>query len=464
MKLAEYISLIKDALRGKEQDYTQGSIKKALILLSIPMVLEMVMESLFAIVDIYFVSKLDDVDAVATVGLTESVLMIMESVAIGIAMAATAMVARRIGEKNKEGASRAAMQALLFGSFVAIIMGVLAFNYADDILRLMGGSETLIEKGKRYTQIILGFNIVLMLLFLFNGIFRGAGNAAIAMYTLYLANGINIILDPCLIHGYLFFPKMGLEGAAIASVIGRGVGVLFQIYMLVKGASIIKAKLAFLKPNLTLLKDLSKVSLGGAGQFLISTASWIFLVKILAEFGSAVLAGYTIGIRVIIFTILPSWGMSNATATLVGQNLGAGNAERAEKTVWLAGKYNVIFLFIITIICVVFPRPIISFFTQDPEIIKHGILCLRFVVLGYIFYAYQMVLGQAFNGAGDTFTPSLMNFIALWLFQIPAAYLLAKYFGMGPQGVYMAINLSCVVLTSLLYWKFKQGKWKKHII
>lgn len=456
-----YISLIKDALRGKEQDYTKGSIKRALVLLSIPMIMEMVMESLFAVVDIYFVSKLDDVDAVATVGLTESVLMIMESVAIGIAMAATAMVARRIGEKNKEGASRAAMQALLLGTAVAIILGILSYNYADDILRMMGGSETLVQKGTRYTQIILGFNIVLMLLFLFNGIFRGAGNAAIAMNTLYLANGINIILDPCLIHGYFFFPALGLEGAAIASVIGRGVGVIFQIYVLVKGSSIIRTKLSYLKPNLPLLKNLTRVSLGGAGQFLISTASWIFLVKILAEFGSAVLAGYTIGIRVIIFTILPSWGMSNATATLVGQNLGAGNADRAEKTVWLAGKFNVILLFMITIICVVFPKPIITFFTSDPETIQHGITCLRFVVLGYIFYAYQMVLGQAFNGAGDTYTPSLMNFYALWLFQIPAAYILAKTLGFGPQGVYMAINFSSVVLTLLLYWKFKQGKWKE---
>jgi len=464
LKFKEYIALIRDALKGKEQDYTKGSIKRALVLLSIPMIMEMVMEALFAVVDIYFVSKLDDVDAVATVGLTESVLMIIESVAIGIAMAATAMVARRIGEKDEEGASRAAMQSLLLGSVVAILLGLLAFNHADDILRMMGGSEILVEKGTRYTQIILGFNIVLMLLFLFNGIFRGAGNAAIAMNTLYLANGINIILDPCLIHGYFFFPELGLEGAAIASVIGRGVGVLFQIYILLKGASIIKAKLSYLKPKFSLLTKLSHVSAGGAGQFLISTASWIFLVKILAEFGSAVLAGYTIGIRVIIFTILPSWGMANATATLVGQNLGAGNADRAETTVWLAGKYNVVFLFMITIICVVFPKPIISFFTQDPETIQHGITCLRFVVLGYIFYAYQMVLGQAFNGAGDTFTPSLMNFFALWLFQIPAAYVLAKTLGFGPQGVYMAINLSSVVLTLLLYWKFKQGHWKEHKI
>jgi len=460
LKIRKTIQIIWDSLRGKEHDYTKGSLNEALLLLSIPMIMEMVMESLFAVVDIYFVSKLGDNDAVATVGLTESVLMLVESVAIGVAMAATAMVARRIGEKNIPAASKAGMQAVLLGVIVSLIVGVFAFIFAEDILRMMGGSETLIEKGKSYTQIILSFNIVLMLLFLFNGIFRGAGNPAMAMYTLYLANGINIVLDPCLIHGYFFFPKMGLEGAAIASVIGRGVGVLFQIYILVKGYSIIKVYLKDLLPDIKLLKNLSKVSLGGAGQFLLSTASWIFLVRILAGFGSSVLAGYTIGIRVIIFTILPSWGLANAAATLVGQNLGANQAERAEKTVWTAAKYNTFFLVFVAIVFFIFADPVLAMFTSDQAVISEGSICLKILCTSYLFFGYGMIISQAFNGAGDTYTPTKINFIGNWIIQIPLAYGLAIYLGLGPTGVYSAIVIAALFIMIMAIYLFRKGKWK----
>jgi len=452
--------ITKSAFLGKEFDYTTGSLKASLLLLSIPMILEMLMESVFAIVDIYFVSKLGDNDAVATVGLTESVLMLVESVAIGVAMAVTAMVARRIGEKDKEGAATAAGQAILLGVFLSIVLGGIAYYFAGDILRFMGGSEELIQKGSGYTKIILGFNIVLMMLFLFNGIFRGAGNAAIAMYTLYLANGINIILDPCLIFGYWIFPELGLEGAAIASVIGRGVGVLFQIYVLVRGWAIIKPKLQDLIPEWLTLKKLFSVSIGGAGQFLIQTASWIFLVRILADFGSVVLAGYTIGIRVIIFTILPSWGLSNATATLVGQNLGAKLPDRAEKTVWIAARYNAIFMFALSVIFFIIAEPTLSLFTDDEAVIKEGALCMRILFSSYIFFAYQMVLSQSFNGAGDTYTPTVINFIGGWLFQIPLAYILAITFDMKSLGVYTAIAITAILLATMQFVAFRRGKWK----
>lgn len=424
------------------------------------MILEMLMESVFAIVDIYFVSKLGDNDAVATVGLTESVLMLIESVAIGVAMAVTAMVARRIGEKDKAGASTAAGQAILLGVFLSLFLGSMAFIFADDILRFMGGSEALVQKGSAYTKIILGFNIVLMMLFLFNGIFRGAGNAAIAMYTLYLANGINVILDPCLIFGWWIFPELGLKGAAIASVIGRGVGVLFQIYVLVSGWSIIKPKLLDLMPKWLTLKKLFSVSVGGAGQFLIQTASWIFLVRILADFGSVVLAGYTIGIRVIIFTILPSWGLSNATATLVGQNLGAKLPDRAEQTVWMAAKYNAIFMFGLSALFFIIAEPTLRLFTDDPAVIKEGALCMRILFSSYIFFAYEMVLSQSFNGAGDTYTPTMINFIGSWLIQIPLAYTLAITFKMESVGVYIAIAINSILLAAMQYFAFRKGKWK----
>jgi len=460
MKRNNFFTLFKKAVRGEEQDYTKGNLNDALILLAIPMILEMVMESLFAIVDVFFVAKISN-EAVATVGLTESVLMLVESVAIGIAMGATALIARRIGEKKLSEANDSAIQTVILGVFVSLVTGVLAFIYAEDILRLMGGSEKLVQEGKEYTRIILSLNIILMLLFIFNGIFRAAGNPAIAMRTLWLSNGLNIVLDPIFIFGIGSFAGMGVTGAAVATCIGRGVGVMYQLYALLGGQSIIKVSPEFLRPNWTILKRLVRISAGGAGQFLISTASWIFLVRILATFGSAVLAGYTIGIRIIIFSILPSWGLSNATATLVGQNLGAHNAERAEKTVWLASKYNAIFMVTLSILFFLGANWISSFFTQEQEVIDQSSLCLRILCLGYIFFAYQMILSQAFNGAGDTYTPTLLSFVFMWLMQIPLSYYLANYLEYGPLGVYAAICISQMFMSFASIYLFRKGNWKK---
>lgn len=459
MGVKQFFQLFRDAVKGKEQDYTKGSINTALILLAIPMILEMLMESLFAIVDVFLVAKVSN-NAVATVGMTEGVLMLVESVAIGIAMATTALVARRVGEKNIKKASDVAVQAILLGVLLSFITGVLAFVYAEEILRLMGGDEALIAEGKEYTRIILSFNFILMLLFILNGIFRAAGNAAIAMRTLLIANGLNIILDPIFIFGFGPISGMGVTGAAIATCIGRGTGVIYQMYILLSGDSLIKVYKEFLRPNWEILRKLVRVSAGGAGQFLISTASWIFLIRILASFGSTVLAGYTIAIRIIIFSILPSWGLSNATATLVGQNLGAGQPDRAEKTVWTAGWYNMLFLLFLSIIFFTMAQPICALFTQDIAVVNEAAVCLKIICCGYIFFAYQMIINQAFNGAGDTFTPTLLSFIFMWLVQIPLAYVLSYHIGFDSHGVYIAIAVSSVLITAAAIYLFRKGKWK----
>ncbi len=460
MRFMQFIKLFIQVLLGKEHDYTKGSINLALILLAIPMILEMLMESLFAIVDIYFVAKVS-MNAVATMGMTEGVLMLIESVAIGIAMGATALISRRIGEKKNKEASDVAIQAILLGAFVSLITGALAFAFADDILRIMGGDEDLINEGKEYIRIILGLNFILMMLFVLNGIFRAAGNASIAMWALLFSNFLNIILDPILILGLGPVEAMGVKGAAVATCIGRGAGVIYQLYVLFSDGSVIRIYKEHLRINPVIMSRLIPVSLGGAGQFIISTASWIFLIRILASFGTTVLAGYTIAIRIIIFTILPSWGLSNATATLVGQNLGAGKPERAEKTVWKAGFFNMVFLFIISIIFFLFANPISSFFTQDLAVVHESAMCLRIICLGYIFFAYQMIISQAFNGAGDTYTPTLLSFIFMWLVQIPLAYILSFTLGFESQGVYMAISISSVFISSAAVYLFRKGKWKE---
>ena len=463
MRIVEFIKLFVKAVKGEEHDFTKGSINQALVLLAIPMILEMLMESLFAIVDVFFVAQVS-INAVATIGMTEGVLMLIESVAIGIAMGATAMIARRIGEKEVKRASDVAVQAIMLGGFVSLVTGGLSFAFADDILRLMGGEESLIEEGAGYTRLILGLNIILMLLFVFNGIFRAAGNAAIAMRTLVLSNGLNIILDPILILGLGPVTPMGVEGAAIATCIGRGVGVIYQLYVLLSDGSIIRIHREHLRVNLNIMRTLIPVSAGGAGQFLISTASWIFLIRILASFGSSVLAGYTIAIRIIIFSILPSWGLSNATATLVGQNLGAGEPDRAEKTVWTAGFYNMVFLFILSVIFFLFAKPISGIFTQDALVIEESVLCLKIICLGYIFFAYQMVINQAFNGAGDTYTPTMLSFIFMWLVQIPLAYTLAYVVEFNSMGVYMAISISSIFISTAAIYLFRKGKWKTRVV
>lgn len=451
--------LFKQAVTGKDQDFTSGSLRKAIFLLSIPMILEMLMESIFALVDIIYVSQVS-VNAVATIGLTESVITLVYAVAIGLSMAATAVVARRIGEKDKRGASQAAVQVIILGFVVAMIISVIGILYPKEILGLMGAEPDLIEEGYGYTQILLGGNLTIMFLFLINAIFRGAGNASIAMWTLILSNGLNIILDPIFIFGFGPIPAYGVEGAAIATTIGRGTAVVWQLIALFYGFGKIKIALRDLVIKVTVMVNLIKVSLGGIGQFLIGTSSWVFLMRIMSEFGSEVLAGYTIAIRIMMFTLMPAWGMSNAAATLVGQNLGAKKPDRAEKSVWITGKYAAYFMGLVSVIYLVFAPTFLSWFSDDAVVVKNGALCLQIIAAGYIFYAYGMVIIQSFNGSGDTKTPTYINFVCFWLFQLPFAYLAAIYFDLGPLGVFLSITLAEVLIAVIGIWLFKKGKWK----
>ncbi|WP_127138861.1 MATE family efflux transporter [Flagellimonas oceanensis] len=448
------------AISGKETEFTSGSIRKAIFMLSIPMILEMLMESIFALVDIAYVSKVS-VNAVATIGLTESVITLVYALAIGLSMAATAVVARRIGEKDVDGARIAAIQAISLGVVISITIGIIGIIYAKDILALMGAEPDLIADGYGYTQFLIGGNITVVLLFLINAIFRGAGNASIAMWALVLSNGLNIILDPMFIFGFGPIPEMGVKGAAVATNIGRGTAVLFQLGILFFGWGKIKLAAKDLVLNLKVMLNLIKVSLGGIAQFLIGTSSWIFLMRIMSEFGSEVLAGYTIAIRVMMFTLMPSWGMSNAAATLVGQNLGAKQPDRAEQSVWKTGKYNAYFMGTVSLGYLIFANTIISWFNTTPEVVKSGALCLQVIAIGYIFYAYGMVVTQAFNGAGDTRTPTKINLISFWFFQLPLAYISALVLGWGATGVFIAITLAEVMLAVLAMIWFKKGKWKK---
>ena len=448
------------AVTGKETEFTTGSIRKAIFMLSIPMILEMMMESIFAIVDIAYVSQVS-VNAVATIGLTESVITLVYAVAIGLSMAATAVVARRIGEKDVEGARESAVQAIFLGIVVALIVGVIGFFYAKEILGLMGAEQDLINEGYGYTQLLIGGNITILLLFLINAIFRGAGDASIAMWTLVLSNGLNIILDPIFIFGWGPVPEYGVMGAAIATNIGRGTAVLFQFGILFFGWSRIKLRLKDVVVRFSVMFNLIKVSIGGIAQFLIGTSSWVFLMRMMSEFGSEVLAGYTIAIRVMLFTLMPSWGMSNAAATLVGQNLGAKQPDRAETSVWKTGRYNAYFMAVISVIYLLFAYNIVGWFNDNPVVIENGGLCLQIIAAGYIFYAYGMVVTQAFNGAGDTKTPTKINLIAFWMFQLPFAYLAAITFKMGALGVFLAITLAEVMLAVIAIVWFKKGNWKK---
>tara|TARA_R110002072_G_scaffold162083_3_gene313902 strand:+ start:6565 stop:7974 length:1410 start_codon:yes stop_codon:yes gene_type:complete len=448
------------ALTGKDSDFTTGSIRKAIFMLSIPMVLEMLMESIFALVDIAFVSRVS-VNAVATIGLTESVITLIYAIAIGLSMAATAVVARRVGEKNLQGARESAVQVILLGITVAIITGIIGAIYSKEILGLMGGSIELIQEGHGYTRLMIGGNITILLLFLINAIFRGAGDASVAMWILVLSNGLNIILDPIFIFGWGPIPEYGVMGAAIATNIGRGTAVLFQLIILFYGWSKIKIGISDIVIRFKVMMNIIKVSAGGIAQFLIGTSSWIFLMRIMSEFGSEVLAGYTIAIRVIMFSLMPSWGMSNAAATLVGQNLGANKPDRAEASVWKTGKYNAIFMFSISIIYLCFAEKIIMLFNTTPQVVEYGTLCLQIIAAGYVFYAYGMVLTQAFNGAGDTRTPTKINFLIFWVLQLPFAYVMAITFKFGAVGVFLAISIAEILLTVLSYVLFKKGKWKE---
>ena len=452
-------SLFKDAVLGKQQDFTQGSIKKAVFMLAIPMILEMLMESIFALVDIIYVSRVS-VNAVATVGLTESVLTLVYAVAIGLSMAATAMVARRTGEKDSEGANRTAVQVIFIGIAISILISFIGIIYPKEILQLMGGEPSLIEEGFGYTQVLLGGNITVMLLFLINAIYRGAGNASIAMWTLILSNGLNIILDPIFIFGLDPIPAYGVQGAAIATTIGRGVAVVTQLLILFFGAGKIKLVVKDLVLRVSLVLDILKVSLGGIGQFIIGTSSWVFLMRIMSEFGSEVLAGYTIAIRIMMFTLMPAWGLSNAAATLVGQNLGANKPERAEKSVWITGKYCAYFMGLVSLIYIVFAPTFLGWFSESSEVISNGALCLQIMAAGYIAYAYGMVVIQSFNGSGDTKTPTYINFVCFWLFQLPFAYIMSITLEFGPQGVFWAITIAEVLIAIIGVWLFRKGKWK----
>jgi putative MATE family efflux protein len=459
MKLSTLIQHFKSAVQGKELDYTQGSIRKSIFYLSIPMILEMVMESLFAVVDIFFVGKIS-VNAVATVGLTESVLTVIYSISIGLSMSATAIVARRIGEKKPKTAATAAFQAIFLGAFFAILIGFLGFRYSENLLRIMGGEDDLIRDGVGYTRIIFAGNVAIVLLFLINGVFRGAGNASIAMKALWLANGINIVLDPILIFGLGPIPALGLEGAAIATTTGRGIGVLFQLYILFFGGSIIRIRRENMMIKLKTIITIIKVSMGGMGQFLIESASWIFLTRIVAESGSAAMAGYTISIRLIIFTLLPALGFSNAAATLVGQNLGAGKPERAAKSAWISAHATALFLGIFGLVFFVGGDYFIQLFNQNPDVLAYGKKSLKIICLGYVFFGYGMVMSQSINGSGDTKTPTFINLFALWLVQIPLAYTLSFVFGLNATGVFISIAIAHSIHAIISMYVFNLGKWK----
>jgi len=447
------------AIKGTEKNFTSGSINRAIFMLSIPMILEMVMESLFAVVDIYFVGKVS-VNAIATVALTESVIMIVYAISIGLSMAATAMVARRVGENKKEEASVAAVQAIAITAGISILFSLVGILFPKEILTLMGGEADLIEEGYGYTKIMLAGNMTIMLIFLINAIFRGAGDASIAMRVLWLSNGLNIILDPILIFGFGPIPAFGVEGAAIATTIGRGTGVLYQLSQLASVKSTVRVTVRHLKLNLQMMFRILKIAIGGIGQYMIGTLSWLFLVRISAEFGPEVLAGYAVAFRIIMFTILPSWGLSNAAATLVGQNLGAQQPDRAEKSVWKCAFYNMIFLGVISLIFGIWAEWFVGIFSKDSEVVYYGAIALRYICFGYVFFAYGMVIGQAFNGAGDTRTPTIINFFCFFCFEIPLAYLLAITFDFGPHGIFAAIAAAVVLLAIICITIFRRGKWK----
>jgi putative MATE family efflux protein len=456
-------SAIKESIRGSHRDYTRGPIGRAILLLAIPMVLEMIMESVFAVVDIFWVSHLGT-DAAATVGLTESLMTLVYALAIGLSIGGMAMVARRIGEQNPDGAARAAVQAIALALIVSIVIGAIGAPLAPKLLALMGGSPWVIEHGSAFTRVMLAGNASVVMLFMINAIFRGAGDAAIAMRTLWLANWINILLGPCLIFGLGPFPKLGIVGAAIATTIGRGIGAIFALSKLVRSGGRFNIERRHLRIEPSVIGRLIRLSASGTFQVFIGMASWIGLVRIISSFGSNAVAGYTFGIRVILFALLPSWGMANAAATMVGQALGAKNPERAERAVWKAGFYNMIFLGIVGLLFIFFAPQIIWFYTDDPNVAHYGVDCLRIVAYGFLFYAYGMVLGQSFNGAGDTWTPTIINLFVFWLWEIPLAYVLAVKAQMGPRGVFVAMMVAFSTLAVVSGLVFRLGRWKKKAV
>jgi len=452
-------SSIREAVRGSHQDFTTGNLNRAILLLAIPMVMEMVLESLFAVVDVLWVGRLG-ADAIATVGLTEALLSLVMAISFGLSLSTTAMVARRIGEKDPAGAAVAGVQAIAIGLAVSAIIGIPCLFYGPDLLRVMGASPQVVAVGSGYARIALGGSAAIMLLFLNNAIFRGAGDAAIAMRLLWVSNIINLILDPCLIFGWGPFPKLGVTGAALATFTGRSIGVLYQFYRLLRGTERIRILRSQIRVNFSVLLRLLRVSLTGILQFLIAHTSWIGLVRIVSIFGSAALAGYTIAIRIVIFILLPSWGLSNAAATLVGQNLGAKQPERAAKSVWRTGFYNMLFLGGIGVFFAIFAVPVVRLFTSDPQVIPLAASCLRIISYGNIGYAYGMVMLQAFNGAGDTITPTIVNLFGFWFIEIPLAYALAIPAHLHSNGVFISIVVAEAAIAVAGIILFRRGGWK----
>ena len=456
------VAFIRESLRDNEVDYTQGRVGVALGLLAIPMMLEMSMEAIFAVVDIAFVSRLGT-DAVAAVGITEALVTILYAIAIGLGMGVTAMVSRRIGAKDPDAAARVTGQSIWFGAMLSVVIGVLGVIFAEDMLRMMGASESVVDQGKGFTAVLLGGSASILYLFLLNAAFRGAGDAVVALRSLWLANGINIVLDPCLIFGLGPFPEMGVTGAAVATTIGRGVGVVYQLYYLVGGRGRLEFHLRHLRFEFALMRRMIIISFGGIGQFLIATSSWIVIMRIVAIYGSAAIAAYTIALRIIEFVFLPAWGLGNAAATLVGQNLGAGQSDRAEESAWRAAKYNAIFMTGLGFLSVLAAPWIAALFSSDPDVLRYGTSCIRILGIGYPMYAVGMIMVQSLNGAGDTATPSILNFVCFWLTQIPLAWWLAEPLSWGPNGVFWSIVISESLLTVLSVMVFRRGNWKQQI-
>jgi len=451
---------LREALRGTHQDYTTGSLTQAIFLLAVPMVLEMFMESLFAIVDVFWVARLG-APSIATVGLVEAMLTIVYATGMGLGLSATAMVARRVGEKDREGAAVAGVQAIALGLAVSLVLGATGLLFAPRLLRLMGASPAVVAVGSRYARITIGGCCVVVLLMLNNAVFRGAGDAAIAMRVLWLSNSINLLIDPCLIFGLGPFPRLGVTGAAVATLTGRSIGVVYQLYRLSRGGEHIRILARHIRFNLEVILRLLRVSITGIAQMLIPHIAWISLIRIVSVFGSTALAAYTISIRIIIFFILPAWGLSGAAATLVGQNLGAGQPERAEESVWKTGFYNMLVMGGVGVFFVAFPGPVVRLFTHDPAIGSLATACLRIVSIGNIGYAYEMVMMQAFNGAGDTVTPTIINTLGFIVFEIPFAYWLAIPLGLHSNGVYWAISISESAIAVAMILLFRRGKWKE---
>ncbi len=454
-----WVSFFSESLHDNEEDFTTGPIGRALGLLAIPMMLEMAMESVFAVVDIAFVSRLGT-DAVAAVGITEALITVLYGIAIGLGIGLTAMVARRIGEKNAEAAAMVTGQSVWIGAFLSIVIGVIGVAYARDLLEIMGASDGVIEQGYGFTAMLLGGSFSIIYLFLLNAAFRGAGDATVALRSLWIANGINIVLDPCFIFGLGPFPEMGVTGAAVATTIGRSIGVVYQLWYLFGGRGRIAFQLRHLRLVPELTARLIRISVGGIGQFLIATASWIGVMRIVAIYGSAAIAAYTIALRMMEFTFLPAWGLGNAAATLVGQNLGAKQPDRAEQSAWQAAKHNAIFMAIAGALLLVFAQGITGLFSDEPDVLRWGTSCLRILGIGFPMYAVGMVMIQAMNGAGDTGTPAILNVICFWLVQIPLAFVLATNTTLEPNGAFIAIVVSESLLTVLSVIVFRRGNWK----